>query len=434
MLAEELLHEELAGDVGREGVDVGAQGREAGREAGREDDCRADGHIGDWRWRRISGGRRGSLQREEGEDAGDGEGHHVDSRANAAPRGGRRVGTSVGGERGPARGPVGLTDGADEGDVVEEVGVGDDATGDGDAPGLHPEVGGAAVDGVGEDGGDGGPGVAGAVVSVESCRCRSGQRGSQNCRYGQQRRVVRCRARPPWTSGTVLAMETLIVWSPTTPLPALERLLGTAAAGQFAEAIFDDVLATAARWRETRIAADFNRRLVVVAPTSDHGRLGPRVEAVGGRLEHIRGEGDDAIALAFADEFDRGARAVALLGLAAPTVSSHHLDHAFRALQFERLVVGPAFDGGTWLVGAQRPAPASMVALAPGRPGTLMAYEQALREAGDVIHLLPFWYTVDGDVERLAWHLRQSALARTPLAPRTRDALLRLPAPATPRS
>ena len=226
-------------------------------------------------------------------------------------------------------------------------------------------------------------------------------------------------------------METLIVWSPTTPLPALECLIGTAAAGHLAEAIFDDVLATAARWRDTRIAADFNRRLVVVAPASEHGRLSPRVEAVGGRLELARGDDDDAIAWAMTDEFGRGARAVALLGVTAPTVSSHHIDHAFRALQFERLVVGPAFDGGTWLVGAQRPAPASMAALAPGRPRTLLDHEQALRETGDTIHLLPFWYTVDGDLERLAWHLRQSLPERA-LAPRTRDALLHLPAPATP--
>jgi len=229
-------------------------------------------------------------------------------------------------------------------------------------------------------------------------------------------------------------METLIVWSPATPLPALERRLGTEATRQLADAVFDDLLATGVRWRETRIAADFNRRLVVVAPASEQGRLGPRVDAAGARLERARGDGDEAIAHAFADEFERGARAVALIGLVAPTVRAHHLDHAFRALQFERLVVGPAFDGGTWLVGAQRPAPASIGALPPGRPGALLDREQALREAGDTVHLLPFWYTLDDDLERLAWHLRQASPERDPCAPRTRDALARLPTPPTPRS
>jgi glycosyltransferase A (GT-A) superfamily protein (DUF2064 family) len=228
-------------------------------------------------------------------------------------------------------------------------------------------------------------------------------------------------------------METLIVWSPGSPLPGLERRLGTEAARALADAFFDDVLAIGARWRDSRIAADFNRHLVVVAPAAEHARVGPRADACGARLEPARGDGDDAIAWAFADEFERGARAVAVIGVTAPTLSAHHFDHAFRALQFERLVVGPSFDGGTWLVGAQRPAPAAVVGLPPGRPGTLRAQEQLLRESGDAIHLLPFWYTVDDDVEWLAWHLRQTATAAEPLAPRSRDALHPI-APVTPRS
>jgi glycosyltransferase A (GT-A) superfamily protein (DUF2064 family) len=223
-------------------------------------------------------------------------------------------------------------------------------------------------------------------------------------------------------------METLILWSPTTPLPGLARRLGTEAAQALADAIFDDLLATGVRWRETRIAADFNRRLVVVAPASEHARLGARVDATGARLERSRGDDDETLAWAFADEFERGARAVAMIGMAAPTLRTHHLDHAFRALQFERLVVGPAFDGGTWLIGSQRPAPASIVALQPGRAGTLLAHEDALREAGDAVHLLPFWYTVDDELERLAWHLRQASPEREPRAPHTRDALARLTA------
>lgn len=223
-------------------------------------------------------------------------------------------------------------------------------------------------------------------------------------------------------------METLILWSPTAPLPGLAGRLGAEAAQALADAVFDDLLATAVRWRETRIAADFNRRLVVISPASEHARLGARVDATGARLERTRGDGDEALAHAFADEFERGARAVAVIGMAAPALRAHHLDHAFRALQFERLVVGPAFDGGTWLVGSQRPAPASIMALPPGRPGALLAREDALREAGETVHLLPFWYTVDDDLERLAWHLRQPCPDRDPLAPRTRDALARLTA------
>jgi glycosyltransferase A (GT-A) superfamily protein (DUF2064 family) len=229
-------------------------------------------------------------------------------------------------------------------------------------------------------------------------------------------------------------METLIVWSPTTPLPGLVRRFGAEGARDLGEAFFDDVLATGTRWRETRIAADFNRRLVVVAPGAEHGRLAARVEAGGARLEHARSDDDGAIMHAVADEFERGARAVAVIGLGAPTLPAAHLDHAFRALQFERLVVGPGFDGGTWLVGAQRPAPAAMLGLTPGRPGTLLAQEALLREAGEAVHLLPFWYTVDDDVERLSWHLRQSSSAREPLAPRTRDALARTGELSTSRS
>jgi rSAM/selenodomain-associated transferase 1 len=70
-------------------------------------------------------------------------------------------------------------------------------------------------------------------------------------------------------------------------------------------------------------------------------------------------EGQDLgerMANAFARSFELGMEKVVLIGTDCPTLQSNHLNEAFEALTHSDLVVGPATDGGYYLIGMNRRA------------------------------------------------------------------------------
>ena len=70
-------------------------------------------------------------------------------------------------------------------------------------------------------------------------------------------------------------------------------------------------------------------------------------------------EGQDLgerMANAFARSFELGMEKVVLIGTDCPTLQSNHLNEAFEALTHSDLVVGPATDGGYYLIGMKRKA------------------------------------------------------------------------------
>jgi rSAM/selenodomain-associated transferase 1 len=60
---------------------------------------------------------------------------------------------------------------------------------------------------------------------------------------------------------------------------------------------------------------------------------------------------------AFAREFDQGAGRVVVIGSDCPTVASHDIHAAWDALVEVDAVIGPASDGGYWLIGLCAPQP-----------------------------------------------------------------------------
>jgi rSAM/selenodomain-associated transferase 1 len=65
----------------------------------------------------------------------------------------------------------------------------------------------------------------------------------------------------------------------------------------------------------------------------------------------------DRMSNAFADAFARGAKRVVIIGSDCPYLDSGDLDEAYNLLQDHDVVLGPAGDGGYWLIGLQRPQP-----------------------------------------------------------------------------
>jgi len=115
-----------------------------------------------------------------------------------------------------------------------------------------------------------------------------------------------------------------------------------------------------------------------------------------------------------------GHRAALLVGSDLPTLPSAYLAEAAQVLAegAADVVLGPAEDGGYYLIGLARPAPALFEGIAWGTDGVLEATRARARGLGLREHLLPPWYDVDtaADLDRL----RRDLAPPGPGAPRTR--------------
>jgi len=61
---------------------------------------------------------------------------------------------------------------------------------------------------------------------------------------------------------------------------------------------------------------------------------------------------------AFADAFAKGAEYVAAVGSDCPAITPEDIQSAWAALRTDDVVLGPAKDGGYWLIGLREPRPA----------------------------------------------------------------------------
>jgi uncharacterized protein len=77
------------------------------------------------------------------------------------------------------------------------------------------------------------------------------------------------------------------------------------------------------------------------------------------------------MASAFQWAFDGGADRVVLIGSDVPALSGDDVSSAFDALTRHDLVLGPAFDGGYYLIGLRRPAPALFDGITWSTPAVL---------------------------------------------------------------
>ncbi|MDE2007099.1 MAG: TIGR04282 family arsenosugar biosynthesis glycosyltransferase [Rhodospirillales bacterium] len=104
---------------------------------------------------------------------------------------------------------------------------------------------------------------------------------------------------------------------------------------------------------------------------------------------------------------DAGHHAVCLVNSDSPTLPTAFLIAASRALAApgaaRRLVLGPAEDGGYYLIGAAAPHPALFRDIAWSTPEVTRATLDRARDSGLEVVLLPPWYDVDdpADLARL---------------------------------
>jgi rSAM/selenodomain-associated transferase 1 len=124
----------------------------------------------------------------------------------------------------------------------------------------------------------------------------------------------------------------------------------------------------------------------------------------------------------FAQEFDSGASAVVAVGSDSPTLPTSLLTQAFDALASVDVVLGPATDGGYYLLGCSRPLGCIFENISWSSSEVLGQTIERLRANQARFALLDPWYDVDtwDDWNFLLAHLAAMRLAGLdPQVPRT---------------
>jgi hypothetical protein len=141
-------------------------------------------------------------------------------------------------------------------------------------------------------------------------------------------------------------------------------------------------------------------------------------------LEQRGADLGERLAAATGEVFARGFGPIVVVGTDSPTLPPEHVAAAIRALEAGEadVTLGPADDGGYYLVGLRRTAPRLFERVEWGTP---RVYEQTARNARALslrLAELPRWYDVDtpADLERLGRELAtdEDARRRAPLTTR----------------
>jgi uncharacterized protein len=198
----------------------------------------------------------------------------------------------------------------------------------------------------------------------------------------------------------VIAKEPVAGLAKTRLVPAL----GTAGAARAAAAMLADTLAA--------VRASGAEPWLCFTPAVARERLG-RLAPGFGLLAQAAGDLGDRLAACLADLLAAGADRVAIVGADTPHVPQASYRRAFAMLDEADVVLGPALDGGYYLVAAKASRPELFVGVPMGTE-TVLA-ETLARAASDrlVVALLPPLRDLDR-VEDLAAALAAGELANAP--------------------
>jgi uncharacterized protein len=160
-----------------------------------------------------------------------------------------------------------------------------------------------------------------------------------------------------------------------------------------------------------RFTAAGDRRTVVYTPPKRREAFAPWGQR--GWLLRAQGEGDlgERMRQYFDAAFATGAQRVILIGSDSPTLPESHVAQAWDALLTAPVVLGPADDGGYYLVGLSRPLPGLFASIPWGTSAVWPRTQQRLAELGVNGAALPGWRDFDdlADLQRLRVELAQLA-------------------------
>lgn len=118
---------------------------------------------------------------------------------------------------------------------------------------------------------------------------------------------------------------------------------------------------------------------------------------LGARMEHF-----------LKRQFAAGKEKIVIIGTDSPTLPLDFLSRALTELDKADVVLGPAEDGGYYLLGCARRVPDIFAGIPWGESGVLRQTVARLKTTGTDFSLLPVWYDVDtfDDWQRLCGEVR----------------------------
>lgn len=212
--------------------------------------------------------------------------------------------------------------------------------------------------------------------------------------YGRKAGAVVMMARAPWTGGKT----------------RLGVVADEAEHADLRHALFLDTLDAVSSVAEAE-------HIIACEPANECERVR---ELVGPTIDVIAQRGDDLgrrIAHVFEDSFRLGMESVVIVGSDLPDLPSRLLREALDALREreDRVVIGPASDGGYYLIGLNRPQPALFDRIDWSTERALAQTREAAKALGLPVLLLDEWTDVDdaADLSRLMRDSSGSIAART---------------------
>jgi rSAM/selenodomain-associated transferase 1 len=106
---------------------------------------------------------------------------------------------------------------------------------------------------------------------------------------------------------------------------------------------------------------------------------------------------------AFVETFNRGAERVVVIGSDCPGVSARDIETAWAALKGNDVVIGPATDGGYWLIGLRELQPALFKEMAWSTKTVFQETVKRCKTAGLSVKLLRELADVDTEADWLAY-------------------------------
>jgi rSAM/selenodomain-associated transferase 1 len=181
--------------------------------------------------------------------------------------------------------------------------------------------------------------------------------------------------------------------------------LSSESAARIAEAFLLDAI--------ERLTAIQARRVLAYAPLQAR----PYFEAVAGKAFSLAPQADGDLGRRMADffrgRFGEEAQSVVLVGTDSPTLPLSHIEQAFQELERADVVLGPATDGGYYLVGCACRLPPIFDGIAWGGSRVFFESVQRLQDPAWRVAVLPPWYDVDTLDD---WRMLQGHVAALRLA------------------
>jgi len=208
-------------------------------------------------------------------------------------------------------------------------------------------------------------------------------------------------------------VNTLLIFAkePQQAKQRLRRSLPGAQVTRLASAFLRDTLALAAMLEDVVVKLAFSPRssepkfsgyLKEFALEVPHGLVRQRGRALGARLE-----------AAFKDAFAEGAHRVIAIGTDSPSMPAETIRAGFRLLKECDCVLGPALDGGYYLIGLSQQCPHVFRGIEWCSQSVYRDTVDIIRRRGAAYRELPVWYDVDAaeDLEFLVRDINQFRLS-----------------------